>query len=322
MSGVLYKTFDGCKVSRQWHWLLTDARNAGVSFHVNSGHRTLAEQTRLHRQNMVFSGGRFVQRRNADGTLRPLTAFPSPTAPHIRVGRADHAVDVNDENLFAPGGGFERLQDWARKHGVTIARTVASEAWHGEANRSQLRAYARRARRRHREAEKRRKLLHGRVPAKQRKLSRRGLDLIARFEGFVPYAYNDPVGFATVAYGHLLGRRPVNDTDRARYGTKEHPKVTKAEGLDLLREDAGFREDVIRTLVKVPLRQGEYDALVSLTFNIGAAGFANSTLLRHLNQEHRLRAANEFLRWNKAGGRTLLGLSRRRRAERKLFRSK
>lgn len=143
---VRFRRFDGKRVSRAWFELLTAARSAGVEFVLNSGKRTLAEQLALFRQNMIRPG--------VPKPGRPLTAVPSPLAPHIRTGRIDHAVDVNDENLFAEGGGFERLQDWASDHGVTIRRTVASEAWHGEASADQLRAFARKTRRARRAARK------------------------------------------------------------------------------------------------------------------------------------------------------------------------
>lgn len=119
-----YVLFDGKPVSRPWATFLQTARLAGVSFRLNSGHRTLAEQARLYR---AWRAGR-----------GPLAAFPSPFAPHIRVGRIDHAIDVQDENLFAPGGGAERLMDWARRHDVNLRRTVPSEAWHLEAPASDL----------------------------------------------------------------------------------------------------------------------------------------------------------------------------------------
>ena len=72
-------------------------------------------------------------------------------------------------------------------------------------------------------------------------------------------------------------------------------------------------------LVKVDLTQNEFDALVSLIYNIGAGNFQKSTLLKVLNQEKYDAAANQFLRWNKAGGNVLAGLTKRREHERELF---
>ena len=75
----------------------------------------------------------------------------------------------------------------------------------------------------------------------------------------------------------------------------------------------------IYSLVKVDLTQNEFDALVSLIYNIGSGNFKSSTLLRILNQKKYDAAANQFLRWNKAGGRVLAGLTKRREHERELF---
>lgn len=157
--------------------------------------------------------------------------------------------------------------------------------------------------------------------AADRVISTAGVDLIARFEGFRGFAYNDAAGHATVGFGRLLHFGPVNANDRMIFGTKTKPKLTRREGLKLLRSDIRKKAaNHVRRLVKVPVSQNEFDALVSLTFNIGPSAFASSTVLRQLNLNHRRRAGAAFLLFNKAGGKVLLGLSRRRRAERKLFR--
>ena len=153
--------------------------------------------------------------------------------------------------------------------------------------------------------------------------SARGIDMIVRFEGLVPHAYTDPAGHATFGVGHLLHFGPCTARDLALWGSKLFPKVDGRErALRVLREDLRPRERAVRRLVKVPLNQCEYDALVSLLFNIGEGNFAASTVLRELNKGHRYRAGLAFLMWDRAGGRVLLGLSRRRRAERKLFRKR
>ena len=147
----------------------------------------------------------------------------------------------------------------------------------------------------------------------------RGRALIKTFEGVVPYAYNDPVGHCTFGVGHLIHQGNCNATDRRNWGTPQRP--AGADKVDLvLQADLHPRERAVDKLVKVKLRQHEFDALVSLMFNIGAANFESSTVLRELNKGRRYRAGLAFLMWNKAGGRVLLGLSRRRRAERRLFR--
>jgi lysozyme len=298
--------FDGKRVSMHWHRVLTEARRQGVRFLLTSGRRTLAEQTRLFHQNMQLVGGRWIRRPG-----RPLTAFPNPFAPHIRVGNPAHAIDVN-----ALDGGEQRLQDWLEGQSVTAVNNVAGEAWHLDPDRAELRRLAKRLKR---EA-KDRKL--GRKPAKERRLSKRGLDLIAEFEGFVPYAYNDAAGHATVGYGRLLHHGPVTAKDRERYGTRDKPKVSHELGRRMLEEDAEAFERIVQSFVKVPVTQGEFNALVSFSFNVGAGALRDSTLLRLLNKRKRRRAARQFKRWNKAGGRVLLGLTRRREAEARMFRGK
>ena len=78
-------------------------------------------------------------------------------------------------------------------------------------------------------------------------------------------------------------------------------------------------EKTVNTLVKSKLTQNQFDALVSFVYNVGSGNFSSSTLLVKLNQGKYLEAANEFLKWNRAGGKPLSGLTRRRAAERELF---
>jgi lysozyme len=309
------KTIDGKRVSGRWHRLLTAAERDGVQFLLTSGRRTMAEQTRLFHQNMQFVGGRWVRRPG-----RPLTAFPNPNAPHIRVGRAAHAIDVN-----ALDGGETRLQRWLEGKGLHPTNPVIGEAWHLEVPEAELRRAAARQRREDRKAaakkrQEERDRKAGRRAADSRKLTQRGLDLIAEFEGFVPHAYNDPAGHATAGFGRLLHHGPVNDQDRQRYGTKENPKLTRAVALRMLEEDAEKFEKVVQDVVKVPITQGEFNALVSFSFNVGAGALRSSTLLRLLNDRRRGSAAREFRKWDKAGGKSLPGLTRRRKAEARMFR--
>lgn len=126
--------FDGKRVSRAWRRVLTEARRQGVQFQLNSGRRTLAEQRRLYNQNMQGPG------RPKPG--RPMTAYPDPNAPHIRVGRPDHALDVN-----AVDGGETRLQRWLEKHGARPTNPVPGEAWHMELPAGDLLRLARKFRR-------------------------------------------------------------------------------------------------------------------------------------------------------------------------------
>jgi lysozyme len=153
-----------------------------------------------------------------------------------------------------------------------------------------------------------------------------GLRLITHFEGFPNGGrpYNDPVGLATVGYGHLIARRRVNDADRRAVwlpGQREPGRLTQPEAIELLKDDLGTYERAVDTATTRRMTQCEFDALVSFTYNLGAGSLRSSTLLRKFNAGDQTGAANEFGRWVKAGGRTLDGLVRRRAAERALFAS-
>jgi lysozyme len=136
--------------------------------------------------------------------------------------------------------------------------------------------------------------------------SQKGLDLIKSFEGLRLSAYKDVVGVVTIGYGTTSGVK-MGDT------------ITKERAEQLLREDVERFESQVLRLVKVPLTQGQHDALVSFVYNLGAGNLSNSTLLRLLNAGDYAGAAAQFNRWNKAGGKVLSGLVRRRAAERALF---
>jgi GH24 family phage-related lysozyme (muramidase) len=146
------------------------------------------------------------------------------------------------------------------------------------------------------------------------RLSRAGAELIARFEGFVARPYDDAAGHATIGFGHLIHHGRVTAADRAKWGT-----ITRERGLELLAEDAQDAARAVERDVRVPLSQEQFDALVSFVFNVGTGAFASSTLLRKLNADDRHGAADELLRWSRAGGRVLEGLLSRRRAERALL---
>lgn len=120
--------FQSKRVSRYWHIVLTAAAAAGVRFTLNSGQRTMREQWALYRQNMT--GGH-------PKPGYPLTAVPTPWAPHIRVGRQDHAIDVDYLD-----GGETRLQRWLEEHGVHPTNPVRGETWHMELPAAELRALA------------------------------------------------------------------------------------------------------------------------------------------------------------------------------------
>jgi lysozyme len=153
-----------------------------------------------------------------------------------------------------------------------------------------------------------------------------GIKLITEFEGFPNGGrpYNDPVGFATVGYGHLIARRRVADEDRKAIwmpGQKRPGVLTQAEARTLLKRDLAVRERHVEQLARVQLSQGQFDALVSFTFNVGEGNVERSTVLRKLNAGDNRGAADAFMMWNKGDNplRVLAGLTRRREAERALF---
>lgn len=140
----------------------------------------------------------------------------------------------------------------------------------------------------------------------QMQISEKGISLIKRWEGFVGVAYRDPVGVWTIGYGHTKGVKPGQS-------------MSESQALHLLREEVKEYEEPVRRLVSVDLNQNQFDALTSFTYNLGAGAFSQSTLLAILNQGRYQAAADQFLRWVRAGGRVLPGLVSRRQDERELF---
>lgn len=132
------------------------------------------------------------------------------------------------------------------------------------------------------------------------------LSIIKLSEGLRLEAYLCPAGVWTIGYGHTKG-------------VKKGDFITLEEAEMLLREDVKDAENAVNKYVKVGINQNQFDALVSFVFNLGSGNFKTSTLLRKLNTGDYLGAANEFKRWNKAGGKVLNGLVKRREDEANLF---
>ncbi|MWS09222.1 glycoside hydrolase family protein [Escherichia coli] len=141
--------------------------------------------------------------------------------------------------------------------------------------------------------------------------SDKGIALIKEFEGCKLTAYQDSVGVWTIGYGWTqpVDGKPIRAGMTIKQETAER----------LLKTGMVSYESDVSRLVKVGLTQEQFDALVSFTYNLGARSLSTSTLLRKLNAGDYAGAADEFLRWNKAGGKVLNGLTRRREAERALF---
>lgn len=139
-----------------------------------------------------------------------------------------------------------------------------------------------------------------------------GLKLIKDFEGERLQAYLCPAGVWTIGYGHTDAAGP--------------PKVvpgmviTKREAEDILRKDLIKYEVAVERAVTVFLKPNQFDALVSFCYNIGPGAFSKSTLVKKLNRGDYGSVPGELMKWNKAGGKELAGLTRRRRAEAALWR--
>jgi len=140
----------------------------------------------------------------------------------------------------------------------------------------------------------------------------RGLDLIRAFEGFRAEPYLDAVGVPTIGYGSTY----YPDGQRVRL---TDPPISEPEARRLMQATLAEFEDGISAALRVGVTQSQFDALVCWAFNIGVSAAQNSTLMKKLNSGDYFGAADQFLRWNKAGGVVLRGLSRRRAAERELF---
>ncbi len=133
-------------------------------------------------------------------------------------------------------------------------------------------------------------------------LSAAALVGIATHEGYVGQAYRDIAGVWTIGFG---------TTEQVKAGDKIDP----VRALQRKMADVQKFDGALKRCVKVPLHQHEYDAFLSLAYNIGPGAFCGSTLVKRLNAEDYPGACREILRWNRAGGRVVQGLVNRREAE-------
>ena len=154
-----------------------------------------------------------------------------------------------------------------------------------------------------------------------RPVSSLGLSLIKHFEGWFASPYNDPVGYCTIGYGHLLGLKRCSAIDVNSYMSSRGYSIPLdgEDGERLLNSDTAGARRAVERLVTVPLSRDQFSALASFVFNLGEGNFRKSTLLRLLNGGRYDAASNEFPRWVRAGGRVLNGLVIRRACERTLF---
>lgn len=139
-------------------------------------------------------------------------------------------------------------------------------------------------------------------------LSSAGLQLVKDSEGFRSNTYLDAAGLPTIGYGHRL----------------VHPEaypngITPHQAEIILQWDLRTAEQAVSTLVRVPLTQGQFDALVDFAFNLGSGALAHSTLLALLNAGNAAAAAGQLLLWDHAGATELAALKARRLAEHRFF---
>ena len=146
-----------------------------------------------------------------------------------------------------------------------------------------------------------------------RHVTEAGLDLIKRFEGFSPTIYICPAGYPTIGYGHV-----VLAHEREQFAAG----ITQAEATELLRKDVRIAERAVLRLISVPLTDGQFDALVSFTFNLGAGSLQRSTLRQKVNRGEHEGVPAELMKWVRAAGKKLPGLVRRRRVEISIYADK
>jgi lysozyme len=146
-----------------------------------------------------------------------------------------------------------------------------------------------------------------------RQITKHGLELITRFESFSPVIYICPAGYPTIGYGHL-----ITEASKAQF----LDGVDENEALALLRQDVAIAERAVLRLITVLLMDGQFDALVSFTFNLGSGALQRSTLRRKVNREEHDDVPAELMKWVWAGGQKLKGLVRRRAAEAMLYSDK
>jgi lysozyme len=143
-----------------------------------------------------------------------------------------------------------------------------------------------------------------------RHITQRGLDFIKQFEAFSEYPYHCQAGKKTIGWGHvILDNESIQEP------------LSEEDGEILLKKDVQSSERAVFRNISVPLSDGQFDALVSFTFNCGAGSLQASTLRSKINRGEYPGAADEFIRWNKVHGKISKGLTRRRMAEAEMFRS-
>lgn len=148
-----------------------------------------------------------------------------------------------------------------------------------------------------------------------RHINQESLDLIKAFESLFLEAYQCSADVWTIGWG-TTSTKPGGHDDGTIY---KGMRINGATAEHYLRQDLDYFEKVVLRLVKVDLTDDEFGALVSFAFNVGEGNLKSSTLLKKLNAGDKPGASKQFIRWNKASGKTLNGLTRRRASEERLF---
>jgi lysozyme len=154
-------------------------------------------------------------------------------------------------------------------------------------------------------------------------MSQNGRKLLEQWEGVRLNAYKDSAGLLTIGVGHLLTKSELSsgkidiDGESVKYGNG----LTSDQADALLAQDLKPAENIVNNSVKVELNQNQFDALVSFTFNVGGGAFKGGTLLKKLNAGLYGEVPSQLMRWDKAGGKVVPGLEKRRENEVNLWNS-
>jgi lysozyme len=140
-------------------------------------------------------------------------------------------------------------------------------------------------------------------------ISDAGLALVKHFEGYSPVRYQDAAGYPTIGFGYLI-----------KPGEKIEVPLLGDAAENLLLQDIKPKAAAVNARVSVPLFQGQFDAVVSWTYNLGEGALKSSTMLKKINATRHDEVPGQMQRWNRAGGKVLKGLERRRAAEAALYR--
>lgn len=141
------------------------------------------------------------------------------------------------------------------------------------------------------------------------RISNKGRDYIKGFEALRLVAYPDPGTGGkpwTIGWGHAKG-------------VKQGDRITQEQAEQFLSDDLAVFELTVNSAIKRPMTQNQFDAMVSLAFNIGGPAFAGSTLVKKFNADDIQGAADQFPRWKLSDGKVMPGLVKRRAAEREMF---